>query len=81
MSDANPTGSSNALGAALSCSDAVESNYHVVKTALFPTHPTYPESDLAWPGLAWLLPSTPSPRLTYPSALLPLCIFKEDVAE
>lgn len=49
MSDANLVGSSNTLGSALSFTDAIESNYYVVKTALFPTHPTYPESDLACP--------------------------------
>lgn len=57
MSDVNPFGSSDTSGSALSCTDAIESNYYVVKTALFSTHPTYTECDpassgLAWPGLA-----------------------------
>lgn len=82
MSDADPCGSSDTSGWALCCAHAIESNYYVVKTTLFPTHPrTYPQSDLAWPGRVALLPPAPLPGLTYPSALLPLCIFKEDVAE
>lgn len=53
MSDADPCGSSDTSGWALCCAHAIESNYYVVKTTLFPTHPrTYPQSDLAWPGLA-----------------------------